>query len=347
MPSITLLPKDPLILILSYLDLYDHGLLTIAMYNHQDLRLYKDALFGMIICFGPGRRYVFSDRFCHFMFAFGIKICDWPEQGSFIFDLIESPASSEKIALFKALLPDTDITCRYKECTMLQTACKFGNLEIVKFLHSIGNNFQECYESGVPYDSDLYITFKYACEHAYEHGCHNIIEYLFSTYPHAPKYSEYLSLACKNGHAVTVKFLLSKGWCPNAGRTQNITPPLVFACKGESYEIAKILLEGGADVNYGAPINIIFFKNRNIRDLLIEAGATVNSPNPSYFYHSLLYQACLNNSLEDIKILVKAGADVNYRRAPYSSPLSLVCRNDNLDAIKLLLLHGVITTTLR
>lgn len=108
--------------------------------------------------------------------------------------------------------------------------------------------------------------------------------------------------------------------------------PLVYAARSGSIDAARVLLEGGADVNqltrYGWSPLLAATQNRNYQmgKFLIEHGANVNLPNEGGW--TPLYLATDNRNLEGgdyptrmpdmddleyIKLLLEAGADVNAR----------------------------------
>lgn len=89
-----------------------------------------------------------------------------------------------------------------------------------------------------------------------------------------------LTFACKINNFELAKLLLEKGADPNKIYYKEI--PLLFACKTNNIELAKLLLKNGADVNYTLPEGNSYLheacKVRNIEmvDLLIENDADLD-----------------------------------------------------------------------
>lgn len=113
--------------------------------------------------------------------------------------------------------------------------------------------------------------------------------------------------------------------------------------------ILKILLEnGGVDVNMidaagsnQAPALMIALEasSKITTTLLLDAGANINFGGASAL-HTPLQAACRRRWYEIIERLVKAGADVNAKGGTYGSALHAAVYTHNARAIELLLEHG-------
>ncbi|EAY19904.1 ankyrin repeat protein, putative [Trichomonas vaginalis G3] len=96
--------------------------------------------------------------------------------------------------------------------------------------------------------------------------------------------------------------------------------PLIIACRYNYIEIAKVLIQNGVNVNgtkYEKPL-IISTQNNffEISNLLIENGADVNCC--LYKNNTPLFNACLNNNVELVKLLIEKGA---HREIDHNDPL--------------------------
>jgi len=108
-----------------------------------------------------------------------------------------------------------------------------------------------------------------------------------------------------------VKFLVSKGADVNTVDSQGWTP-LQSAARQRRDQMAKLLLELGADPNLGTPTPLVAAVMRDhvptIKDL-VEKGANIEAPGQEGF--KPLPLAIAEDKYESAKALLEAGADVN------------------------------------
>ena len=138
--------------------------------------------------------------------------------------------------------------------------------------------------------------------------------------------------------------------------------PLLSATNSNNYEAANSLIALGADVNYKVgqwtPLIRAVGRDTRIVKSLIEAGANVNYADPIFGYSPLSYAAQnrletfkqlakigsyvgpFPNSLETVRLLVKAGADVNHKDRAGMTPLRGAVLFNNIDVVQLLLQAG-------
>ena len=128
-------------------------------------------------------------------------------------------------------------------------------------------------------------------------------------------------------------------------KDKNGYTPLYNACSKENIELAKLLIEHGADVNSKSkyedtPLyNACYHNYTEVAKLLIEHGADVNFKNRDGY--TPLYWACVKDDTEVAKLLLEHGADVNIKQKKYGeTPLNVACIKDNIDIVKLLLEYG-------
>ena len=149
--------------------------------------------------------------------------------------------------------------------------------------------------------------------------------------------------ACINNYTEVAKLLLEHGADVNF-KDKNGKFPLYEACYNDNIELAKLLLEHGADVNsknkYGrTPLyDVCSMDNIELVKLLLEYGADVNIKDE--YRKTPLYNACYNNKLNIAKLLLEHGADVNIKDEYGHTPLYNACYKNNLNIAKLLLKHG-------
>ena len=120
--------------------------------------------------------------------------------------------------------------------------------------------------------------------------------------------------------------------------------PLDDAISKNNTEIAKLLIEYGADINvkgdYGkTPLHDAISKNNvEIAKLLIEHGADVNVKD--YIGYTLLGYAVSNNNAEIVKLLIEHGANVNVKNNGDDTLLKSAIANEQTEIAKLLIEHG-------
>ncbi len=111
-----------------------------------------------------------------------------------------------------------------------------------------------------------------------------------------------------------VLYLLSKGAKVNGRSKDNNSTPLLEAAQNGNYEIAKILIDNGADIHkFVTTVNPIHDAARNgntkVVQLLLNKGVDVNIKDKKGF--TPLIWAAGSGKIETTKLLIKYGADVN------------------------------------
>ncbi|XP_028172159.1 ankyrin-3-like [Ostrinia nubilalis] len=197
-----------------------------------------------------------------------------------------------------------------------------------------------------------------------------------------------LHLAAEHGYKELVKLLLESGaavdYRPDTGeefpRTTLCDEPLRLAIRNKHYEVARLLLEHGADPNkryfFGSEINLVsdpeylellltFGANPDSRDragltplmkaarqrkgmdavlLLISFGADVNAmADARNDYRTVMHYAVLGGNTDVVNLLVKQGARVNYQcpmEVSKPSPLDLAILKGDVPMVELLLSAG-------
>ncbi len=135
-----------------------------------------------------------------------------------------------------------------------------------------------------------------------------------------------------------------------------IGTPLTIACLKQNYQIVKLLLEHGVDVNYQIPdpgystsaadffpgFSPLHFCARNnntqIAELLLSYGADLNPT--AQRNHTPLYMAILLQHDGMFDLLINAGADPNITNSWRKTPLHLSVERGRIDYVQKLLLAG-------
>ncbi|NWV29306.1 ANKR7 protein, partial [Origma solitaria] len=122
-----------------------------------------------------------------------------------------------------------------------------------------------------------------------------------------------LHLACINGHADVVQFLVEK--CKlNPGDKFNKTP-LMKAVEHQHRDCAALLLEHGASHDYrdasgNTALHLaVMVSSKSLVELLLEHGADIDAKNKSGL--TPLTVAITESHDEMVKLLLQKGADVN------------------------------------
>jgi len=156
-----------------------------------------------------------------------------------------------------------------------------------------------------------------------------------------------LQTAVVNENVEAVRTLLKMGAIPDLTNHSGYTA-LLLASEGDEVEIVKMLLEAGANPNItendedGTALHRTVSKqsqaNVEIAKLLIQGGADLNYRNTEG--NTALHWASGNNKLTIAKILVEAGAEVNVRNEDGLTPLVWAMIRGNQKVAKFLASKG-------
>ena len=154
--------------------------------------------------------------------------------------------------------------------------------------------------------------------------------------------------ASREGYLTEVQLLIKAGANPNIrdmdGNTAMIEAVVqsVQTAKKESseIEIIKALIDGGADINYNkqgeTALKIASRLNRSkVVNELIRRGIKFNSKEAS---NTLIFAATIGD-IEEAKIEIKKGADINYRNADFRmmTPLMYAAERGHLNFVQMLI----------
>ncbi|KAF6773277.1 hypothetical protein AHF37_07234 [Paragonimus kellicotti] len=166
--------------------------------------------------------------------------------------------------------------------------------------------------------------------------------------------------ACLLGNLKAVRLLIDSGLHPDIGNVDGQTPLCDAALHG-STDIVSLLLSSGVDVNplsyWGSPL-MYATQNENLgaMQLLIDAGAGLNSPDRSgfcplhvavrrQFYAGARALLLGDYFANELLFMYVSGADPNCR-ARLTTPLHLAAKMDDLLMASILLAHGAYPTPL-
>ena len=153
----------------------------------------------------------------------------------------------------------------------------------------------------------------------------------------------------QNNDFDNVKKCLEKDNTLSDSRDENSKFTLLMICSKKGYfDIAKLLVENGANINARSKTGItaLMFacaeKQVRIAKYLIDSGADVNLRDRPLF--SALLYASLTKEHEIIKALIEAGADVNAKNFKLVTPLMFASGINDIDTIKLVNENTIVET---
>lgn len=116
--------------------------------------------------------------------------------------------------------------------------------------------------------------------------------------------------------------------------------PLIRAVAQHKVRTAELLIRNGAkvnieDINGHTPLcEAVWTNSTSLVQALISAGAKITQS------QCLLHYAVLNNQVDIVKLLIKAGSVINLRDSNGNTPLILAARSGHTDIVKFLLDYG-------
>ncbi|HSW61294.1 MAG TPA: ankyrin repeat domain-containing protein [bacterium] len=216
--------------------------------------------------------------------------------------------------------------------TALQEAAKEGRLTIVKVLIENGANVNLKNERGWT-----------ALHRAANYGHLEVVRYLIES--NADVNSKNIEGMCpvvfalKNKHLEVAILLIEKGTDPNCSTDLHGRTMLFHSLRNNWTDLAEILIKNGAasNVTEGDESALVFaLKNcqMNIAKLLVEHGADPKTKDKNGI--SALNIAIRNNFRETALLLVEKGADVKVYDDRKNTPLHLAAASNDLELVKMI-----------
>ena len=126
------------------------------------------------------------------------------------------------------------------------------------------------------------------------------------------------------------------------GPMYTASTPLHHAAEENYHEMAKLLIDRGADVNatndyIGTPLQVAAWRDSlDVAKLLIESGVDVNAT----LYATPLFIAALSDSLDVAKLLIESDANVNTKSNSGETPLDIATKKGHGEMYAMLLRNG-------
>lgn len=133
-----------------------------------------------------------------------------------------------------------------------------------------------------------------------------------------------------------IKYLINSKFYNIDDVNKNGSTPLMFACQLKRFEIIRLLIEKGADINkinenrnknsimWAVYTDNYYIYNSEIITYLLENGANYNLVD--WENKSLLYYTCLNNDIENTQFLLNNLTDINLNLEKYNNILPILTK---------------------
>ena len=155
-----------------------------------------------------------------------------------------------------------------------------------------------------------------------------------------------LQMVCVEGSLEIAKLLLDRGADPNLHRTGNTATPLSFAAQFGHFDIVRLLLEKGAEPNhrlYDSTVPLFHACQKghpSVAQLLLNSGADANVAQAETGT-TALHVACEQGNACIVRLLLDNGADPNLARTDNGeTPLMFGCLKPHVGVVRLLMSHG-------
>ena len=225
----------------------------------------------------------------------------------------------------------SEFGCDPNDGVSLHTACKHGNLSMVKTLIEQGASVNH---GGVDGNTPLHLTARFERIKTMQ-----AVPRDFKTDPNITNKEGRtpLHIACVSGNLDGVKLLINHGACVCTKDIGNNTPLSLAVLNNHSSIVSALLSEFGCDPNDGVSLHTASrLGDLSMVKTLIEHGATVGVDG-----NTVLHLTAENGRNETMEAFLRDfKSDPNIKNKKGRTPLHIACMCGNLDGVKLLIKHG-------
>ena len=227
----------------------------------------------------------------------------------------------------------SEFGCDYNDGVSLHTACRHGNLSMVRTLIKCGSNVNGRDADG---NTPLYLTARNEREKTMQ----ALLNYLTCD-PNVKNVEERtpLHIACVCGNLDGVKLLIKHGARVNVKDIHCNTPLSLAVKKNDISIVSALVSEFGCDPNDGMSLHTACEQgNLRMAKTLIECGANVNGRDADG--NTLLHLTARNERKKTMQALFNCLCDPNIKNKEGRTSLHIACVCGNLGGVKLLIKHG-------
>ncbi len=231
----------------------------------------------------------------------------------------------------------------FKDISPLFAAAVNGHSDIARFLiHNGANIFAKSSEGFTVLFAACQGNLKWLVQDLIRQGV-DVNDYIYVNNNHLR--NSPLNIAATLGHYDIVKMLIEAGADVNVTIALANTTPLYWAISNKHSETAKLLISKGADVNIEdergtSPLLLAVYRNElELVQILIDKKAVIN-PIKDENCDTPLHAAAFKGELEMVKLLMAHGAKVNALNQDNQTPLNIAVEQEYLEVVEFLEQNG-------
>jgi ankyrin repeat protein len=260
--------------------------------------------------------------------------------------VIFSSPSQEKDLKQEAIDNLAKMNISYSQGTLIFHAQE-GNLSVVKLLLEAGLNPNIIYIEKIDKKDVSFLALDRAITKGHIEIVKLLLEYGADLNYFDDNFSKPINKAIQSNNIELLNLLIDNGADITKGNNKDENIPIIQAIKLKNIEIVeklapKVDLDIICSPSWSKVTPLIYAIDKgeiNIAKIMIENGADINKPANSNLETPLIF-AIKNKNIEAVKFLIKNGADVNRKRKDGNSPIFMAHQRKLDDILKLLIDAG-------